>query len=144
MEDVVLADSLHRCGPLVVLAGLRRKAVDTLVCQLDRGRRGHFVHARMDNAEFRAGRLDQLVRHHVVVDEPERRAGRDHNREVRPLRAGADRPHVTAPHLVADRDGGRATGGRCRGERKCRQGGESEWCEANRALANHHFSNVRG
>jgi hypothetical protein len=98
----------------------------------------------MRQAELGTARLDQLVRHHVVIDEPERRAGCDDDREGRPERAGVDRPHVTAPHLVADRDGGRAAGGRCRGERECRQGGESERCETNRALENHHFSNVRG
>src|SRR6266545_778197 len=140
VQDVVLADRVHLSHRRIVLTGLRREAVDALLHQLHRSRRGHVVHVRVREPELRTGRLDQLVRHDVVVHDLEHRAGLEGDGERRPRLTVREVPYVTAAHLVGDRHRGDPV---CGSRRRDHERGGRRECEcpcADHPFARHDFS----
>src|SRR6266516_2556187 len=141
-EDVVLADRLH--AGHVVLAGLRREAVDTRPGERElRGRahvghhprpevvpQSHAVHRGLEVPHSHGGpaRLHELVRHDVVVRDRNRAAPLQGDRLARLERSAVQRPAVAAADLVADDERGvaRRGGGRAHASDECRcdAGGE--------------------
>src|SRR2546429_9311518 len=118
---MVLADGLHRPGPGIVLPRLGREAIDTLLRQLHRGRRPDLAQVRLSESHLRPGRLNQLVRHDVVVRELEDRAGAYSDGKRRLEGPGVERPGMATAHLMPDRDRRRATRRRRRWDRESGQ-----------------------